>query len=156
MANIAKTKETMKKNYIALESFSGAKSLAKGQIVQMAETDAKALADSGLLGEYYESDVIPTFDLNAMGAVVGQSKSVDATELYNALERGIVKCKLNFMGNQFDWNVLGIKILESGNTFMEFSGTFLFNGQPAFVQVTVHVDSIKIDLKVLSGTDFSV
>lgn len=87
------------------------------------------------------------FDLNEMGVDINKSVEVDATELYQSLCDGFTTVHLSALGNEFDWNVLAIKITEKGKTFCEFSGTYLLGVKPVFVQCRVSPD--KIDLEMM-------
>ena len=128
----------MVKNYIALEGFTGTDiSVYKHQVIKMDEGKAAQLVADGKLAEYYNSCAIPKHDLTKMGAIVGQTVNADTKSLYNDLIRGITKCTLDFNGIKLDWNVLAIKIEQGQDLVAEFSGVFMFNREPAFVQVAV-------------------
>lgn len=128
----------MVKNYIALEGFSGNDvSVYKHQVIKMDDSKASQLVADGKLAQYYKSCAIPKHDLTKMGAIVGQTVKVDTKSLYNDLISGITKCTLDFNGIKLDWNVLAIKIDEGHGLVAEFSGVFMFNSKPAFVQVSV-------------------
>lgn len=109
----------------------------KHQVIKMDEGKAAQLVADGKLAEYYNSCAIPKHDLTQMGAIVGQTVKADTESLYNDLVSGITRCTLDFNGIKLDWNVLAIKINEGHGLSAEFSGVFMFNGEPAFVQVNV-------------------